>query len=656
MPLQFASKIFAYWSSNANLKSDVALSQTLAPKLRTLSDPQLLQMGINCITEVRSGRNTISALNGFVIRQGRKFPIKVVALALVCEAIRRELGFSPYPVQMLAALAVSNGTIIDMKTGEGKSIVAVMSAYLGALRGEGVHVATCNAYLAERDAHQARSILERLGISVGVVLDNSNASANHCAYQRDITFGPGYQFGFDFLMDQSRLRARNTNQLGQHIHDLLCEQSSVDLIQTRPPTDAIVDEADSVLIDEATTPMILSGSPATQVGISPSEVHSRKDARFVYQLAKSIADKMEAGNQFTLKHRRVELLPCGLELAHFAFQKLNGQHLERPWKIYVENALLAKHVYRRNEHYVVAEDEVRIVDQQTGRIFEDRSWQNGLHQAIEVEEGVPITPTRQVVARITRQRFFQRYERVGGMTGTLFNLGLEMLRTYHSNSLVIPSHLPCQRRRFNSRFFDSWENKLTAIATEAQAMSRRGRPVLIGTRSIERSLLIHDILTRLGASPVILNGLQDRTEAEVISQAGQCGTITVATNMAGRGTDIKLSDAARQQGGLHVIVSEPHESTRTDLQLIGRAARQGDPGSYRIYASCCDPLFESLGKSWIKRMRNKRKPSGEIDTSIDSVIKTIQASKDRSCELIRERMMQRDQWLDTVKVGYESIK
>ena len=508
--------------------------------------------------------------------------------AAVDEAFFRQSGLRFYDVQFLAGRALSRRAIAEMRTGEGKTYTTLLPAAWWSLDGGGVHVMTVNAYLAERDHGLLAPVLGRLGFSTGLLRSGGPPAEKRAAYAADITFGPGYEFGFDYLRDQTAVGHARGQGLGDTLrqrrqnHAALLGgiESRGDKLQ-RGHAAAIVDEADSVMIDEATTPLILaaaSDGPAANAA--------------TYIAARAVADQLESGRDYVvdLAAGFAALTAAGeRRLASLGPPARAG--LERPWARYVEQALAARHLFRRDVHYVAMKGELRIVDSGTGRIFTDRTWRDGLHQALQAKEGLEITAEARSLARITRQRYLGLYRHLCGMTGTAREAEDELAAIYDLDTAVIPTHRPSRGQLWPTRVFASRESKEQAIANETERLHRLGRPVLVGAATIEASERLASLLSRRGLACQLLNGRQDAEEAAVVAEAGRVGAITVATNMAGRGTDIKLDPAAVQAGGLHVIVAELQESSRVDRQLIGRAARQGDPGSAQRFLAASDSLL-----------------------------------------------------------------
>ena len=582
------------------------------------------------------------------------------AAALVNEAVRRTLGKTYYDVQLQGGLALAEGCVAEMQTGEGKTLTTGIGAAVMALcsddRGSneaagnaGVHIATTNSYLATRDADELAPPLECLGLTVGRLPDPHQPNEAASAYACDITFGTGYDFGFDRLRDEQAEASRPVPPLGQSYLDRLAGRpaTAVRRVQ-RGHAVAIIDEADSVLIDEATMPLILAGA-----GGSPPDAA-------VLTAAADIAAALRPDRDYRLDRaeRSITLTEAGFARAHDRLPASLRTRLTRPWSVTMTNALRAAHVLAAGVDYVVREGEgptgqpqltVQIVDAGTGRIHPERSWQDGLHQAVEHLAGVPLTPETQSQGRISRQRYFQAYTRLGGLTGTASRHEFGVF--YNLPTETIPTHRPPQRRTLPLRMWAAGEARDEAITRDIAG--RRGRnpqPVLVGTRTVAHSLQLSDRLTAAGIEHAVLNGVQDADEADLIAAAGQAGHITIATNMAGRGTDIKPSADALAAGGLHVIIAGPNQSSRVDRQLAGRAARQGQPGSVATYAAADDPLLIT-GRSELAA-RLTRRLRGEADAAtaraVEAEVAAVQARLDREAFERRRQMVRSDAWRDDV--------
>ena len=543
--------------------------------------------------------------------------IETSALALSREAIHRVLGMQLYDVQLIAAHTLIEKKIAQMQTGEGKTISAAPAAVFGGILGGGTHVATPNSYLAQRDFEQLTPVFEMLGLSTGI-LDTEVPEKKNAVYACDITYGPGYEFGFDYLRDQILLKNRDSAPLGVNLLQSLRGREESTPAQIRGLQFSIIDEIDNVLVDDASSPQVLS---EFQPGEAP-------DCEAVV-LAQKLSHELELQKHFIEPGPdQIRLTQTGIEFIHGADLPIPVQQLIRPWAKYVEAALRARHLFHRDIHYVVDDEEVKIVDESTGRIFEDRSWQAGLHQAIQAKEGVDIAPESLPLAQITRQRFYRLYQHLSGMTGTAEACAAELKAIYRMGITTIPLRVPSKRVMMPWRAFDSMHRKWEAIVQSISEIHRIGQPVLVGTRTIRESLILVDLLANQGLEFLLLNGRQDADEAEVVAQAGAKGAITIATNLAGRGTDIKLSDEIRNLGGLHVIVSECHASSRVDRQLVGRCARQGDPGSAQTFISAEDWLITTHGP-WLTHSIQQIAVAGEVQLNLEPKIRSIQNQIER---------------------------
>ena len=559
---------------------------------------------------------------------------KLLALAggAAIEAVRRVLGLTLFDVQLEAGIAIACGAVAEMQTGEGKTLAGVLPTYVHALQGRGVHVATTNAYLADRDHQDLTLVFRMLGLTTGLLADDADLQQTQSAYAADITFGSGHTFGFDFLRDQLVLRESETQRLGVRTLQRVSGNSPESQLRQRPLYAAIVDEIDHVLIDDAVSPLILSSSSQ---GSAPDEM--------LHQQAAHAAAKLQSGSDYTAHaaNRSIELTEPGFDALYDNQPLATHFSLVRPWHEYVVLALRASHFFQRDVHYVVRGDEVQIVDESTGRIFEDRTWSEGLHQAVLAREGLPVTAESAPLAKITRQRFYRHYELLAGMTGTAAGCEKEFASVYGLAVARIPLRNKSKRSIQPPCLINNANEKYQAIAQETRQVVESGRAVLIGTLNIEQSHAIAAQLDRCGLSYQLLNGIQDAAEAEIIAAAGQAHAITVATNLAGRGTDIKLDDAVRESGGLHVIVSEHHALARVDRQLIGRCARCGDPGSARVFMSGEDDLFCKQAP-WISRAisRNRRRQSDQ--TPITKQINRLQTEMQAKATSVRWQMLQVD--------------
>ena len=564
---------------------------SLDDQYRELDDEQLRKESLSLRYEVLSGEPVERII--------------VPGFALVREAARRRLGMQHYPVQLIGGIAMTHGAIAVMQTGEGKTLTASLPLYLAALAGKGAHLATANDYLAARDANLMRPLFELLGLSVGVVEQPTERSQRREAYAADITYSTSKEIGFDFLRDRLLLRSVQDAAIAEG--SINGEDSDSALPVQRNLHFMLVDEADSILIDEARTPLIISSLP--------DDLEAR---RALYQWsAAAIASLVRDRHfEFDQETRSVALTGAG----RTAVRKLStpGSLCHTPLvDIYdqIELALLVEEKFSRDRHYVVRDGEVVIVDEFTGRMAEGRKWRAGLHQAIEAREGLDVTAETAEAARITVQDLFLKYASLCGMTGTVASSGRELYSIYETPVVNIPTNKPPRRTQYEDRVFGTDEARWLAIVDEVKELHAQNRPVLVGTRSIDKSERLSELLQEAGIEHQVLNARHLESEAEIVAAAGEASRVTVATNMAGRGTDIKLSAEALAAGGLHVIISELHESARIDRQLIGRCGRQGDPGSYRFYMSLEDDiLLAGLGGSMAERLqadgrRKKLQPS-----------------------------------------------
>jgi preprotein translocase subunit SecA len=493
------------------------------------------------------------------------------AFAVVREASQRTIGMRHFDVQLMGGIALHEGKITEMKTGEGKTLVATLPIYLNALTEENVHLATHNDYLAKRDANWMGPVYEYLGLSVGYIQANMDKEERKKAYQADITYGTANEFGFDYLRDNLVYENTDKVQRGHYF--------------------AIVDEADSILIDEARTPLIISG---------PSDTPSELYRRFA-----SLAKKFIVEKDYTIdeKQKTLALTEEGISKAE---KLLSVDNLYDPSNIkylfHLLNALKAINFFKRDKDYIVHDGEVVIVDEFTGRLLAGRRYSEGLHQAIEAKEGVKIKEESVTFATITFQNYFRMYKKLSGMTGTAKTEEDEFKAIYNTEVIVIPTNEPVIREDKNDLIFKTEKEKYQAIIDEIVKRNQKGQPVLVGTTSIENSETISEMLKKRGIQHEVLNAKYHEREAEIISQAGEKYSVTIATNMAGRGTDIKLGEGVKELGGLFVLGTERHESRRIDNQLIGRSGRQGDPGESRFIISFEDDVLRLFGGDRMKNL------------------------------------------------------
>ena len=514
-------------------------------------------------------------------REGYTKELVGKSFALVREVAHRTLSLRPVDVQLTGALVLLNGMVAEMETGEGKTLTATLPASTLALAGVPVHIITVNDYLAKRDADWMRPIYEGLGLRVGTIVHGMDPAARREAYRCDITYCTNKEVAFDYLRDRIILWDRPT-PIRLQLERLYGEKSRVHQLVMRGLHFAIVDEADSVLIDEARTPLIISSEAE---GLYGSEIY-----KHAMMLARGFVQKKDF--HVIWSDRTVELTDEGLsKIYDFDWTQAGFAGNEEQREELVRQALVALYLFHLDKHYLVKDKKVQIIDEYTGRLMADRSWERGLHQLIELKEGCEITTRKETKARISYQRFFRRYLQLAGMTGTAREVAGELWSIYRMRVVTMPTQRPMRRRYLADRVYRTEEEKWAEIVKTIADLHRQDRPVLVGTRSVEASEKVSQLLSEKALLHKVLNARQDKEEAEIISQAGQPAQITVATNMAGRGTDIRLGPGVSEIGGLHVIASERHEAGRIDRQLFGRCGRQGDPGTSEAFVSLDDELI-----------------------------------------------------------------
>jgi preprotein translocase subunit SecA len=551
----------------------------------------------------------------------------VAVLALYSEALRRVHGVVPHETQLIAALVLARGQIAEMATGEGKTFAAAAATVILALQGRRVHVMTQNGYLASRDFENLEPVYNLLGLLAGCLEEGQDSSDRLRAYRATIVHGAGQEFGFDYLRQQAARRRLRELPLGEYSLRALNGESGI----TRLPIVydcAVVDEIDSVLIDEALLPLVLheASGPASDTT--------------AVKLACKMAATLQQGVDFV-----VDSAAKGVQLTMAGDLKIQQQtestwslRLVRPWSSYIRQALMARWSLKRDVDYVVHHQKVLIVDQHTGRVFADRSWQEGLHQAVEAKEAVPISPETTASGKISRQQFVSVYASLCGLTGTMTGVEREFWQTYRLRTVSIPLRKPCRREEWPDRFFPDQNAKLQAAVAEIAELYRLGRPVLVGSRTIAVSLELSRRLLAAEIPHQVLTGVQDRDEAEIIAQAGERGAVTIATNLAGRGTDIRLGAGVAELGGLHVLGLERHESRRVDAQLAGRAARQGDPGSCRFLIAADDQLVAKAGNGLAERMQSLQRPEAPPSAAQLRAVASAQQRAERKGRELRRRM------------------
>jgi preprotein translocase subunit SecA len=627
------------------------------PRLVRLSDEQLKAK----TPEFRERLATMTA-QGLTQREALD-DLLVEAFAVVREAAKRTLGMRPFDVQVIGGVVLHQGKIAEMKTGEGKTLVAVMPAYLNALTGRGVHVVTVNDYLARRDAEWMGQVYRFLGLSVGCIQQEMDNAERKAAYACDVTHGQNNEFGFDYLRDNMKYRLEDMVQRGHHY--------------------AIVDEVDSILIDEARTPLIISG---------PSDERTDK-----YYAANSIIPSLQKERDYTVdeKQRTAVLTEEGIARCE---KMLNVSNLYDPVNMEIlhclNQALVAHKLYHLDVEYMNKDGEIVIVDEFTGRVMPGRRWSDGLHQAIEAKEGVKIQQENQTLATITFQNYFRLYEKLAGMTGTADTEAAEFDKIYKLDVVVIPTNKPMIRIDHADMVYKTEKEKWEAAAEEIEELHGKGQPVLVGTVSIEKSERMSALLKRRGVPHVVLNAKYHEREAEIVAQAGRKGSVTIATNMAGRGTDIllggnpeamakakadpetqpeefakhaaALTEACEREheevvalGGLHILGTERHESRRIDNQLRGRSGRQGDPGSSRFYLSLEDDLMRLFGGDRLKGMMGKLGMEDGVPIEHPWVSRSIQKAQssveERNFE-IRKHLLEYDDVMNKQRESVYSLR
>jgi preprotein translocase subunit SecA len=574
-------------------------------------------------------------------RMGLEDELLVKAFAIVREVSTRVLGMRHFDVQIMGGWAMVRGMIAEMQTGEGKTLTATLPACTAALAGIPVHVITVNDYLVKRDAETMKPLYEFVGLSVGTIVEELGPDERRVEYGCDVTYCTNKQVAFDYLKDRVLLGQKRSN-MQLELETLYADNPRSERLLLRGLCYAIVDEADSVMIDEAQTPLILSAQEDEQV---QSEVYSQ---------ALEFASGFEVDKDFEINrfHRVVEIKPSGQERIDELAQGLSGPWASSKFRLeLVAKALSALHCFIRDEHYLVDEDKVKIIDEFTGRVMADRTWEHGLHQMIEVKEGCEASTRRKTIAKVSYQRFFRRYLRLSGMTGTASSAAAELWWIYGLKVARVPTNRPGRRQLHRDRMFQGASAKWDAIVARIREMYEAGRPVLVGTRSVANSEVLSSALTDAGIKHVVLNARQDSEEAEIVARAGMAGTITVATNMAGRGTDIKLEPGVIESGGLHVLAAERNESARIDRQLFGRCGRQGDPGSAEAMIALEDEVFERYCPAGLMKVAHLfcRGRHGRVPPMVASmIVRWSQRAAERRGVALRKQLLNMDEHLDNV--------
>jgi preprotein translocase subunit SecA len=573
-------------------------------------------------------------------RRGRDTPEDLIeAYALLREAAFRTTGLKPFGVQVAGALALADGCIAEMATGEGKTLTATLPATVAGWRGQGLHLVTANDYLAARDAESMSPMYTFCGLRAAAVTGDMQPADRRDAYQADITYTTNKEAAADFLRD--RLSLGRMKSLPEALLAKIARGrgSGTDRLVQRGLCHALVDEVDSILIDEAVTPLIISGQ-------APNSQQAE-----TFQQAADLAAEFHPGRDYRVnaRYREVTLTSAGRQ----KLDELTVEHggiwagRRRSEELLVQ-ALTAREFYRLDKQYVIQEDKVVIVDEFTGRLMPDREWRDGLHQAVSAKEGLDVEAPKDTFARLSFQRFFRMYRNLAGMTGTAAEARAEFWQIYHLPVVVVPTNRPCIRKIRPEKVFATEDAKWSAIVSDIRARHQRGQPVLVGTRSVGASEHLGQLLAKAGMDCQVLNAVRHREEAEIVARAGQEGNITVATNMAGRGTDIKLARGITEKGGLHVIMSERHEAKRVDRQLIGRCARQGDPGSAQAFVSLEDELVlrHAPHLSALLRSRYKRREKPIYSPTARELFDIAQEKAQKQALNQRKGVLKSDDWLE----------
>lgn len=557
-------------------------------------------------------------------RTGKEFPEdRLHGASLWAESVRRTMHLTPHLEQIAGGLAMIDGTIIEMATGEGKTITATLPAMFAGWKGDGCHVVTVNDYLSSRDAKWMGTIYAMCGVTVGSVVHETTPDERKISYAKDVTYASSKELAADFLRDC--LVVRSTPGLVPTLIDsIIGGDGHFDRVLQRGLSHVIVDEADSVLIDEAVTPLIIS----SQGGHVEAAL---------YQQAAELARSFCISDDFTIdeRYREINMTEAGVEKLDQLCDSLEGVWRgRRRREELITQAITAREMYEEGTNYVVDDEKVVIVDEFTGRLMPDRSWRDGLHQAVEAKEGLEIQSSKDTIARVSFQRFFRSYDHLCGMTGTAQESIDEFWNVYETAVVVIPSHRPCIREQLPDLCFETKEEKLKAVLGEVVDVADSGRPVLVGVRSVEESVQLSNALQTIGRPHELLNATRHDEEARIIQGAGAASHITIATNMAGRGTDITLADGVATNGGMHVIITEKHEAARIDRQFYGRAGRQGDAGSARAFVCREDEVLCRFGS-----------PDGTLDRLTNAMAK---AQSKASGIALRRRVgvLKSDTWLD----------
>lgn len=635
-PPKFIKGLDAVWEAGA------AHVVALAPRRRRLlaaADRAVAMRDTHLAMTDAQLQSAMAVVRALALRGRMTGPELERGVAIVREAARRSLGLEPYREQLAAGLAMHAGCIAEVATGEGKTLAAGVLATLIGWRGRGCHVITVNDYLAQRDAEAMASLYAFAGLRVAFITEEMPPDARRDAYAADVTYATNKSVTADYLRDQLLGAGRQT-LTGTLLSEMLGGPERHQRSVLRGLDAAIIDEADSILIDEAVTPLIISGA-------TPNDEQTA-----AFEEAAVIARRFEPGRDYHVDHgyREVRLTERGRQrLAEQCSGRGGIWSGRRRSEELVTQALTAGELFHRDQHYVVQEGKVVIVDESTGRLMPDRTWREGLHQAVEAKESLEVQPPKGTLARVSFQRFFRMYRKLCGMTGTAAEASNELWRTYRTPVVRIPTHRPCQREEHPDRVFGSDTAKWLAVCERVRAAHATGRPVLVGTRSVDASETLSGLLTDAGVPHRVLNAVRHKEEAEIVKLGGQKGAVTVATNMAGRGTDIKLGRGVEQLGGLLVIAAERNDVRRIDRQLFGRSGRQGDPGEAHTLISLDDELLRRYG-GWPARILRPVINHGESGPIGRHVVRPLlwfaQQRAQRRAVGMRRHAMRQDHHLD----------
>lgn len=586
-------------------------------KFKKKTDKELQDLAAQYRQDALSGRSLESLL--------------VESFALVRETAARILHMRHYPVQLLGGIALHRGHFVEMATGEGKTLVSTCPAFLNALTDRGVHIVTVNDYLAKRDSEEMGQIHRFLGLTVGTVTSESSPPERLAAYRCSITYATNKEIGFDFLRDELRQKPNAWCKFGMRLADLTTNQ-----VLRKDFHFAIVDEVDSILIDDARTPLIIAEAPPVEEEVAQEFI-----------LADKFVASLVEGEDYTYNRaeKKLEWQRAGEQKVTMTLggqRSLTGHRID--WHESCLRALKAHVVFHRDVDYVIEQGEIVIVDENTGRKMPGRQWEEGLHQAVTAKEGLEIKAQNETMARTTYQILFNRYEKVGGMTGTCMTDASELAQVYGRGALHVPTNRKCIRRSHPDAIYATEDQKWNGVVEKIRDILAKGRPVLVGTRSIDKSFVLSKKLSDAGIAHTVLNAHEEEREAEIVKHAAEARHVTVATNMAGRGTDIKLTEEVKKAGGLFVIGTERHESRRVDNQLAGRAGRQGDPGDAQFFVSLEDPLIKryrpKASARLVRRYAKRNKPINS--PSIRRFFKRLQLSIESQHRKLRNQLIKYD--------------